>query len=120
MRCKTGCGLNKGAAYKGLNKENFEKLQQRILNGTIKGKNKRAVWQIATKGYHGAHFATFPKELVEVPIKASCPINGIVLDPFIGSGTTAVAAKKLDCNYIGIELNPEYIQLANNRIKEGI
>ena len=47
-------------------------------------------------------------------------INGIVLDPFIGSGTTAVAAQKLDCNYIGIELNPEYIQLANNRIKEGI
>ena len=120
VRCKTGCGLNKGAAYKGLNKENFEKLQQRILNGIIKGKNKRAVWQIATKGYHGAHFATFPKELVEVPIKAGCPINGIVLDPFIGSGTTAVAAKKLDCNYIGIELNPEYIQLANNRIKEGI
>ena len=106
-RCKTGCGLNKGANYRGLNKENFEKLQQRILNGITKGKNKRTVWQIATTNFHGAHFATYPPKLIETPIKAGCPEGGIVLDPFIGSGTTAVVAKSLNCNWVGIELNPE-------------
>jgi site-specific DNA-methyltransferase (adenine-specific) len=117
-RCKTGCVINKGSQYKGLNKENFEKLQQRILSGAIQGKNKRTVWQISNKGYHGAHFATFPKDLVEIPIKAGCPENGIVLDPFIGSGTTAIVAEKLNCNWIGIELNPQYTQLANERIEQ--
>lgn len=117
-RCKTGCGINKGANYQGLNKKNFERLQQRILDGTIAGRNKRAVWQIATHAYHGAHFAVFPPALIETPIKAGCPEGGIVLDPFIGSGTTAFVAEKLNRNWLGIELNPEFAKLAEDRISQ--
>jgi DNA modification methylase len=80
-------------------------------------RNKRDVWWITTKPFKGAHFATFPEDLVEPMILAGCPTEGIVLDPFMGSGTTAVVAKKLGRNYIGIELNPKYIQLAEERIK---
>jgi len=119
-RCKTGCGLNKGANYQGLNKENFERLQKRMLDGTIKGRNMRCVWSIASASYKGSHFATYPIKLIETPIKAGCPENGIVLDPFIGSGTTAVAAKKLNRNWLGIELNPEYTKLAQERIQKGL
>lgn len=117
-RCKTGCGINKGANYQGLNKKNFERLQQRILDGTIAGRNKRTVWQIATHAYHGAHFAVFPPTLIETPIKAGCPEGGIVLDPFIGSGTTAFVAEKLKRNWLGIELNPEFAKLAEERISQ--
>lgn len=122
-RCKSGCGTltgekYKGRHYKGLGIENFEKIRKRILNGDIKGKNKRAVWSIATKAFHGAHFATFPKDLAAIPIKAGCPEKGTVLDPFFGSGTTAIAANKLNRNWIGIELNPEYTKLAEARILE--
>lgn len=115
-RCKTGCGINKGVNYQGLNKKNFERLQQRMLSGEISGRNKRTVWQIATHAYHGAHFAVFPPALIETPIKVGCPQNGIVLDPFIGSGTTALVAENLNRNWIGIELNPEYAKLAEERI----
>ena len=80
------------------------------------GRNKRSVWSINTKPFKGAHFAVFPEELIETPIKAGCPENGIVMDIFMGSGTTAIVAKRLNRNYIGIELNPEYIKIAENRI----
>ena len=83
-----------------------------------KGRIKRCVWNISTKPFKGAHFAVFPEELIEIPIRAGCPKDGIVLDPFMGSGTTGVVAKKLGRNYIGIELNPEYIEIANQRIAE--
>lgn len=118
-RCKTGCGLNKGASYQGLNKANFERLQKRMLDGTIKGRNMRSVWSIASANYKGAHFATYNPKLIETPIKAGCPEGGVILDPFIGSGTTAVVAQNLNRNWIGIELNPEYIKLAKERIKNG-
>jgi DNA modification methylase len=80
------------------------------------GRNKRCVWRITTKPYKEAHFAVFPEDLVETPIKAGCPESGTVLDPFCGSGTTGVVAKKLNREFIGIELNPEYIKLAEKRI----
>ena len=117
-RCKSGCGINKGANYQGLNKTNFERLQKRMLSGEISGRNTRTVWSIATHAYHGAHFAVFPPALLEIPIKAGCPEDGIVLDPFIGSGTTAVVANKLNRKWIGIELNPEYTKLAEIRISQ--
>jgi len=88
--------------------------QKEMLNGVLR--NKRSVWSINTQPLKNTHFATFPEELIEIPIKAGCPENGIVLDLFIGSGTTAVVAKRLNRNYIGIELNPEYIKIAENRI----
>ncbi len=83
---------------------------------SYEGRNKRCVWRITTKPYKEAHFAVFPEDLVETPIKAGCPESGTVLDPFCGSGTTGVVAKKLNREFIGIELNPEYIKLAEKRI----
>jgi site-specific DNA-methyltransferase (adenine-specific) len=79
-------------------------------------RNMRTVWKITTKPYKGAHFAVFPPELIETPIKAGCPENGIVLDPFMGSGTTGMVAKQLGKNYVGIELNPEYLPLIQGRV----
>lgn len=86
------------------------------LIGPRETKNKRSVWTVTTKCFKGAHFATFPLDLIEPCILAGCPKNGIVLDPFFGAGTTGVAAKKNGRNFIGIELNPEYIEIAKKRI----
>ena len=83
-----------------------------------KGRIKRTTWSINTKSYKEAHFATYPTELIECPIDAGCPEGGIVLDPFMGSGTTGVVAKKQGKHYVGIELNKEYIEIADNRIKK--
>lgn len=80
------------------------------------GRNKRAVWTIGTGSFSGGHFAVFPERLIETPILAGCPENGIILDPFMGSGTTAVAAKRLNRGFIGIELNSEYVRMAKRRI----
>lgn len=102
----------KGRNYKNL--EAIKRSQNEILK---KGRNMRSVWSIGTGVSNGNHFAVFPPKLIETPIRAGCPDNGIVLDPFIGSGTTAVVAKKLHRNFIGIELNLEYVKLARNRIK---
>jgi DNA modification methylase len=79
-------------------------------------RNRRSVWTITTKPYSGAHFAVMPPDLVEPCIKAGCPEGGTVLDPFAGSGTTLAVAAQLGRSGIGCELNPEYIELANQRI----
>lgn len=90
--------------------------EDRIYKNNPKGRNKRCVWRINTKPFKGAHFAVFPEELIETPLKAGCPIDGTVLDPFSGAGTTGVVAKKLGRNFIGIELNPEYVKMSEDRI----
>jgi len=77
----------------------------------------RDVWSVPTAPYKGAHFAAFPLELVKPCILAGCPENGIVIDPFFGSGTTGAAALALGRRYLGIELNPEYIRLAEKRLE---
>jgi DNA modification methylase len=82
-----------------------------------KGRNKRCVWNITTKGFPGAHFATFNEDLIYPMIEAGCPKNGIVLDPFAGSGTTCVVAWKQHKHFIGFELNKEYCDIAEKRIK---
>lgn len=79
-------------------------------------RNKRDVWQINSVPYKGAHFAAYPPKLVETCLLAGCPQDGIVLDPFLGSGTTAAVAKQMGRHYIGIELNPGYCALAEQRI----
>ena len=71
---------------------------------------------MATRPYKGAHFATFPPDLIEPCILAGAPKRGLVLDPFLGSGTTAAVAKKLGRHYVGIELNPAYVRLARERL----
>jgi DNA modification methylase len=77
--------------------------------------NKRSVWSVPVKPYTGAHFAVFPSELIEPCILAGAPVGGIVLDPFMGSGTTAQVAQDLGRQYIGCELNPAYEKLQNKR-----
>jgi site-specific DNA-methyltransferase (adenine-specific) len=79
-------------------------------------RNKRSVWTVATRSYSGAHFATMPTTLVEPCILAGCPEGGTVLDPFAGSGTTLAVGAELGRSGIGCELNPEYIELAEQRI----
>ena len=81
-------------------------------------RNKRSVWAIPTKPFKEAHFATFPEKLIEPCILAGSPEGGIVLDPFMGSGTTAVVAKSLGRKYVGIELNPDYIKIAEKRLAQ--
>jgi DNA modification methylase len=81
-------------------------------------RNKRDVWSVNVKPYKEAHFATFPKELIEPCVLAGCPKDGTILDPFGGSGTTAQVAIENGRNAILCELNPEYIKLINKRISE--
>ena len=95
---------------------NTKRMGERFLNPL--GKNKRNVWTITTKPCKEAHFATFPKDLIEPCIKAGCPEGGIVLDPFGGSGTTGIVSKHLKRKAILIELNEEYISIAKKRINK--
>jgi len=79
-------------------------------------RNKRDVWTVPTRSYKGAHFATFPPDLITPCILAGCPPDGTVLDPFFGAGTTGLVAQRHNRQWIGIELNPEYAKLAEARI----
>lgn len=81
-------------------------------------RNKRSVWTVTTKPFKEAHFATFPEDLIVPMIKAGCSKGGIVMDIFMGAGTTAVVARKLGRNYLGIELNKEYIKIAEKRLAQ--
>lgn len=83
-------------------------------------RNVRTTWSVNTEPNSEAHFATYPQRLVERMLKAGCPENGIVLDPFFGSGTTGVYARKVTRNFVGIELNPEYVKIAENRLLKEI
>lgn len=87
---------------------------ERWPNG--ENRNRRSVWTVTTKPFREAHFATFPPDLIEPCALAGCPESGVILDPFMGAGTTAVVAKQNYRNYIGIELNPKYIEIAEKRI----
>jgi DNA modification methylase len=122
--CKTGrvgskahkLVLNGTHGKKGIGDPSKTRAELHNLNG----RNKRSVWTVNTKPYSEAHFATFPEELIVDCIKAGCPADGLVLDPFMGAGTTGLVAKKLHRNYLGIELNPAYITIAENRISKEI
>lgn len=87
-------------------------------NQGAKTRNRRSVWEISTQPFADAHFATYPPALVEPCILAGCPKGGTVLDPFFGAGTTGLVADRLQRNCIGIELNPEYAEIARERIAE--
>ena len=80
-------------------------------------RNKRSVWSVSTKPFTEAHFATYPPELIEPCILAGCPAGGTVLDPFFGAGTTGLVADRHGRHAIGIELNPEYVQIAEKRLR---
>ncbi len=80
-------------------------------------KNRRSVWTVATKPFKGAHFATFPPDLIEPCVLAGCPVGGVVLDPFGGAGTTGLVAQRHGRSAILCELNPEYAEMARHRIE---
>jgi DNA modification methylase len=79
-------------------------------------RNKRDVWTVATKPYAGCHFATFPPDLIRPCVRAGCPVGGVVLDPFAGAGTTGLVALEEGRDFLGIELNPEYVGLIEKRL----
>lgn len=81
------------------------------------GSLMRCVWKLSPNNFTGNHFATYPEKLIETPIKSCTDLDGIVLDPFNGSGTTCLTAKKMNRRYIGIDLNPEYVKQARNRLE---
>jgi DNA modification methylase len=81
-------------------------------------RNKRSVWTMATRPTPEAHFATFPIELPETCLRAGCPEGGTVLDPFAGAGTTGLACLKNGRNFVGIELNAEYVRIAEDRARK--
>jgi len=81
-------------------------------------RNKRDVWNITTQPFKDAHFAVMPEALVEPCILAGSRVDDLILDPFAGSGTVGVVAKKHNRKFIGIELNPDYAKIANDRINE--
>ncbi len=93
----------------------YESIKESTVDLTGK-RNKRDVWTVNVKPYKDAHFAVFPKELIDPCIKAGCPDGGIVLDPFMGSGTTAEVAVENNKKYLGCELNDTYKNLQQNRI----
>jgi len=89
--------------------------KRRVASGF---RNKRDVWTVASTPFPGAHFATFPKKLIEPCIAAGCPDDGVVLDPFAGTGTVGIVADELGKNALLIELNSEYVRIAEKRISE--
>jgi DNA modification methylase len=97
-----------------INPATAEASRRRML---ANGRNKRCVWQVATRPFRGDHFAVFPPDLIETPILAACPEGGIVLDPFSGAGTTALVARRLNRRFIGIELNPKYVRMSMKRLR---
>lgn len=82
------------------------------------GRNRHSVWTIATKPFKEAHFATFSPELPTICIKAGTKIGDTILDPFSGAGTVGMVCEKLDRNFIGIELNPSYVKMAEKRVDD--
>lgn len=114
-RAQSGWKTNRPSAKTGEGGIDVEVMGDRFVNP--EGRNKRDVWFIPTASFKGAHFAVMPERLVEPCILAGCPEEGVVLDPFFGSGTVGVVAKKNNRKWIGVELNPEYAKIAEDRIK---
>ena len=105
-----------GSIKQGETNANIKRTKRYSKDGSFK-RNKRSVWTVTTKPFKGAHFATFPMNLIEPCVLAGCPVGGTVLDPFAGSGTTGIVAAGNDRNAILLELNEDYIQLALDRMK---
>lgn len=83
-------------------------------------RNKRDVWSVNTKPDLNAHFAVYPEELIRPCILAGCPLGGVVLDPFMGSGTTARAARRWGWHYVGFELNPDYVKIIERKVQVAV
>jgi DNA modification methylase len=106
-------GAKGGSQRWSMEKINSRPPEYKEYNGR---RNKRSVWTVTTKPFGGAHFATFPPKLIEPMVLAGCPHGGAILDLFSGAGTTGLVALQHGRDYIGLELNPEYIEIARARI----
>jgi len=106
-------GVNQDNGYAGLAQARNGKTGYDLEYGM---RSKRSVWSVSVNSFSGAHFATFPEELIIPCVKAGCPKGGLILDPFMGAGTTALVAESHGRNYVGFELNPDYIKIAQKRI----
>lgn len=117
-----GRSFRGGGSYTGGNSFNNHQEKQRETRGNVPNetglRNRRSVWTVSTKPFKGAHFATFPPDLIEPCILAGCPVGGTVLDPFGGSGTTAGVALKHGRDAVICELNPEYAAMIPARIEQ--
>lgn len=91
-----------------------------IGDNVPKFRNNRDIWTINTSAFKGKHYAVFPPKLVELCIKAGCPKKGLILDPFMGSGTVGMVAIRMDREYIGIDINKDYCQIAKERIEKNM
>ena len=113
-------GRSDHTKYKGFNgNQSINEKRERGQECNKLTRNKRDVWNLSTNSYRmDGHFAMFPERLVEPCILAGCPVGGVVLDPFLGSGTTGAVAKRLGRQYIGIDLNPAYCRAAEDRIRQ--
>ena len=109
-------GGKKGNSELGM-KTKLQKTQQGFFE-LKDGANMKSVWKIPVKPFKGAHFATFPEKIPELCIKAGSKKGDVVLDPFFGSGTTGWVAQRMDRKWLGIELNPDYIKIAEERFKQ--
>jgi DNA modification methylase len=102
----------------------FSKSEQyKYLSNAIRGpndRNVRTVWDINTRALREAHIAAFPTDLVDPCLRLSTDVGDLVLDPFIGSGTTGVSAYELGRRFVGIELNPEYLAIAERRLNGAV
>lgn len=98
--------------------ETKRRIVEKILSGEISGRNKRSVWTVTTKPFKGAHFATFPPDLIEPCVLAGSRVGDMVLDPFNGAGTTGLVALKHGRKYLGLELNPEYCEITVGRLSK--
>jgi DNA modification methylase len=104
----------------GLQTQKGGKATQTLGPGNPKGRNRRDVWIISSQPYREAHFATFPPALVEICILAGSKPGDLVLDPFCGAGTTGLVATQLGRSFIGIELNPDYMELSSARMNAAL
>jgi DNA modification methylase len=112
--------VKEDASYAGQNRGKSRNISPNGMtemdNKQYNTRNKRSVWTVPTRPFSEAHFATFPEELISPCVLAGCPEGGLVYDPFMGAGTTALVAKDLNRTYVGSELNPKYIDIANKRL----
>lgn len=116
IRIRKPAGWDTGKGAHGNFHKDGRAMEVEYFDNNYSKANKRSVWSVPTNGFKEAHFATFPEKLIVDCIKAGCPEEGIVLDPFMGAGTTALVARKLNRKYLGFEINPDYLKIAEKRL----
>jgi len=113
---KTNSEKTEMGIYGGMDIDSQHKCFDKMLEPDYPGRNMRTTWKVPFEANHEDHYAAYPQKLINIPIEAGCPIGGVVLDPFVGTGTTAIVAKKLNRNYIGIDLCYKNVRTSERRL----